>query len=263
MQRPPVGGPAGRRSARNPRRDSGAGLTRTYIVAATPRTGSSLLCEGLWETEIAGRPGEVFAPDFRHLWYRHWMLNPNADFESYVRMAVLQGTTANGVFGFKIQWMHVAVLADDLGLPSQRMLDSVFPGAVFVNTVRGDRAAQARSWERAISTGEWWRFRDAPASASPRADPEEVRRLKAEIERQQSAWERYFDQRGIEPLTVRYEELDADYRGEVGRVLRFLELDASAAQELRPPRLVRQSDQHTRDGMVALAGRFVRKDAAE
>jgi LPS sulfotransferase NodH len=127
---------------------------QTYIVASTPRTGSSLLCEGLWQTGIAGRPGEVFAPDFRHLWYRRWCLNPHAGFDAYLRAAASNGTTPNGVFGFKIQWMHVPVLAREAGASPDTVLDVLFPGAVFVNTVRRDRRAQALSWYRAEVTGE-------------------------------------------------------------------------------------------------------------
>src|SRR2546423_6871003 len=33
---------------------------RCYLVCATPRSGSTLLCEGLESTEVAGRPREYF-----------------------------------------------------------------------------------------------------------------------------------------------------------------------------------------------------------
>ena len=34
--------------------------TRSYLVCATPRSGSTLLCEGLESTGVAGRPREYF-----------------------------------------------------------------------------------------------------------------------------------------------------------------------------------------------------------
>jgi LPS sulfotransferase NodH len=215
-----------------------------YIVAATPRTGSSLLCEGLWQTGIAGRPDEVFAPDFRHIWYRRWRLNPNLEFASYVRAVFAHGTTSNNVFGFKIQWMHVRAIARDAGLPPNRVLDVLFPGARFVNITRRDRHAQALSWHRAEVTGEWWRFRDEPAAApvrGPNVDFDYIGLMEEHIAQQQAAWEEHFALRGITPLTIEYEVLSQDYRREVGRVLDYLGLDPSPAKSLPEPRRVRQS----------------------
>jgi LPS sulfotransferase NodH len=232
-----------------------------YIVAATPRSGSSLLCEGLSTTDVAGRPDEVFAPDFRHLWRGRWGLGPNTSFVEYFRWAIRHGTTSNGIYALKIQWMHVEMLARDvafLGEPAG-VLDALFPEARFVNIVRRDRRAQALSWYRAHRTNEWWRFKDVlprRSIADPTLDQHMVRSLETSIERQQGAWEQFFEQHGITPLTVVYEDLDDDYRGEVARVLSFLGLDPSPARSLPSPRLLRQGDElnvHWRRQMEAAA----------
>jgi LPS sulfotransferase NodH len=232
-----------------------------YIVAATPRTGSSLLCEGLSATGVAGQPDEVFAPDFRHLWCGRWNLAPNASFVEYFRSATRHGTTANGVYGMKIQWMHVPVLAKDVSFIGEDVdvLDALFPDAAFVNILREDRRAQALSWHRAEITDEWWRFEDVPPAPQPSRplDRYAVRTLEAEIDRQQSAWDAYFDERGIDPLRVVYEELERDYVGQVAEVLAFLGLDPTHATMLPRPRLVRQRDAltvHWRREMEAEAG---------
>src|SRR5438309_9224996 len=39
---------------------AGASTTRSYLVCATPRSGSTLLCETLEATGVAGRPREYF-----------------------------------------------------------------------------------------------------------------------------------------------------------------------------------------------------------
>jgi trehalose 2-sulfotransferase len=220
-----------------------------YVVAATPRTGSSLLCEGLSATGVAGCPDEFFAPDFRHLWLDRWDLVPNASFVEYFRSALRHGTTSNGVFGMKIQWMHVAVLAEDVSFRGdpEDVLDALFPDASFINIVREDRCGQALSWHRAELTGEWWRFEEDPPASQParRLDTYAVRALEAEIDRQQAAWEAYFDHRGIEALTVVYEELENDYSNQVARALAFLGLDPELAAVLPRPCLVRQRDEVT------------------
>jgi LPS sulfotransferase NodH len=222
-----------------------------YIVAATPRTGSSLLCEGLVTTGIAGYPGEVFAPDFRGMWLKHWSLSASTGFDEYVRTAIRRGTTANGVFGLKIQWMHVAPLAGALGLsPDGDVLDLLFPNSRFINIIRQDRLAQAISWFRAIETGEWWSYKNAEEGRRrprplPSFNPTAVRALELDISRQQTAWEQYFLSRGQPPLIIEYEALEADYRGEVARALRFLGVDDAAARSIPEPRLARQADEIT------------------
>lgn len=222
---------------------------RSYIVAATPRTGSSLLCEGLAATGIAGVPAEVFAPDFRQMWNEHWAIPSETSFREYVSNAIMRGTSPNGVFGLKIQWMHVAVLAWKWGSPGidGTILDLLFPDSRFVNIVRRNRLAQAISWYRAIATNRWWMFEHENQRTSKditlTLDASTIGELQDEIARQQGAWEDFLRDRHVPWLVVDYESLDEDYRGQVARVLEFLGLDKSAARGIPGPRLVRQADE--------------------
>lgn len=166
-------------------------------------------------------------------------------FQEYLEFVRRYGTTSNGVYGLKIQWMHVATLANETGLAGDRegVLESLFPGAAFVNIVRRNRRAQALSWYRAIATNQWWHIRgDLRIRRRPALNMERVYKLEEEIVSQQSSWERYFRRRGIGVLTVEYERLAADYRTETERVLGFLGLKAEAAKWIPEPRLVRQAD---------------------
>lgn len=154
--------------------------------------------------------------------------------------------TRGDVYGVKLQWMQVSPLARNSGFRGhpEDVLEHLFPGALFVNIVRRDRLAQALSWFRAIETGEWWRrWPDAPPVKPPSLDRDKVRALMARIDRQQSEWLRYFHQRGITALTVQYEELASDYRGQIGRVLAFLGKDAAAV--IPDPPLIRQTEDLT------------------
>jgi LPS sulfotransferase NodH len=216
-----------------------------YIVAATPRTGSSLLCEAMSGTGVAGRPDEVFAPDFRWMWFGRWRLPHNAPFADYFSAAMRHGTGPNGVYGMKIQWMHVSELARMSGTDgsTRAVLETLFPGARYINIVRRDRKAQVRSWFRAIRTNEWWRFADDPRPPAPEPlpDPDYMLRLEKHLEWQQAEWERYFEARGIEALRIEYEVLAADRPRETARILSFLGLNTASAARIPPPRLVRQS----------------------
>jgi LPS sulfotransferase NodH len=222
--------------------------TQSYIIAATPRTGSNLLCEGLEATKVAGRPLEAFTPDFRNMLCHRWLLSPNVDFRGYLRAALQHGTSANGVHGLKIHWMHIPPLARNANFAGESadVLLSLFPRARFVNIVRRDRRGQALSWFRAIQTGEWCRIQsecdEGKRIVDPAFDANVIQALEAEIAQQQSAWEQYFQERNIDPLLIEYEVLAEDYMGQVARVLAFLGLDVAAARLIPSPRLVRQSD---------------------
>jgi trehalose 2-sulfotransferase len=214
-----------------------------YIVAGTPRTGSSLLCEGLSATQIAGFPVEPFADEpFRRMWRQHWGLEESVRIGEYVRTALSRGTSENGVTAFKIQWMQVDPLARELGCPTGDVLATLLPDAKFVHIVRRDRQAQALSWFRAVATNQWWRLDDAPQAQAPALDTDAVHHLEAHIEHQQACWRAYFASRNATPLTVEYEALDDDYRGTIARVLEFLGLEAARAAAIPKPRLRRQAD---------------------
>jgi trehalose 2-sulfotransferase len=74
---------------------------RSYLVCATPRSGSTLLCEVLGSTELAGHPAEYFLrKDYAH-WCREWDVR---GFDAFLDRALAAGTTPNGVFGAKVMW---------------------------------------------------------------------------------------------------------------------------------------------------------------
>jgi LPS sulfotransferase NodH len=221
--------------------------TCRYIIAGTQRSGSSLLCEGLGATGIAGRPGEFFAPDFREPWFRRWGLPHDCSFGDYLAAARLHATGRNGVLGIKIQYMHVRELARwaELRGEPEDALESLFPRARYINIRRRDRLGQALSWFRAIRSNEWSRTEGMPPAPAPELEAETVRMLEEHLARQQSAWEQYFSSRGIEPLVVEYETLVEDYRTAIARVLEFLGLDGATARLIPVPRLVRQADATT------------------
>jgi LPS sulfotransferase NodH len=235
---------------------------QSYIVASSPRTGSYLLCEGLESTGIAGRPTEVFSPEFQWIWRRRWSLGPAPCFQDYLAAALRHGTTSNGIYGLKIHWMHVSALARQADFPGNDsdVLDHLFPGAAYIRIVRRDRRAQAISFFRARATNEWWRIDGLPNDQSngcrPVFDAGAILALEAEMARQDFAWEQYLRERAIQPMVIEYEALTQDYRGQVARALSFLGLDPHAARNIPPPRLVRQSDALTDEWRALLEAAF-------
>ena len=228
-----------------------------YIIAATPRSGSNLLCEGLGACGIAGHPAEIFAPDYREPWHAAWGVASTAGFGAYFDAAISYGTGANGVYGMKIHWRDVPTISSEAGIDDGNGgggLLRLFPDARYINIVRDDRISQALSWYRAVATGQWWRTATmAVEPAPPIPQAEEVLRLAADIGRQQEAWEAFFERNRVQVTTVRYAELIGDFDRTISRTLSFLGLETPLDFRQPLPRIERQADDVTIGWREALA----------
>jgi trehalose 2-sulfotransferase len=177
---------------------------RSYLVCATPRSGSTLVCKALAETGVAGRPEEYYEallhsgrprrPEeyfvgvddqsiFDHLGQRgvgederprspQWS---RTAYDRYLEWSFAQGTTGNGVFGAKLMWGYfndfVALLRnvpEYRDLPLAELLPAVFPDLQFVRVVRANKVRQAVSLWKAVQTATWSQDeRETAAGASP------------------------------------------------------------------------------------------------
>jgi trehalose 2-sulfotransferase len=223
----------------------------TYIIASTMRTGSYLLCEGLETTGIAGHPQEIFCPERREKYADEWQLPTDVGFDDFLRNAIAKGSTSNDVFGTKIHAHHLEPLARECDVKGEpwRVLEKLFPAAKYIHLRRRDHRAQAISYYRAKITNEWWRIVNVEdpdlTGRQPQFNAAKIRDLEIELEAHQKLWDEFFAKHAVDVLDMEYETLEADYRGEVARVLSFLSLDSNAANHLPQPRLVRQRDETT------------------
>jgi LPS sulfotransferase NodH len=223
-------------------------VATTYVIASTMRTGSYLLCEGLYATGCAGNPREVFCPERRGNYCGEWQLPPNISFDEYLHAAIRKGTTYNGVCGMKIHGHHVEPLSRQRGEVDKpwNILTQLFPAAKYIHLRRHDRRAQAISWYRAKVTNEWFRIpgktQQDLTGKEPRLEMAEIRRMEIELENQDRSWKEFFSEHSIVPLQMDYETLEAGYRGEIARALEFLGQDPDIARDIPEPRLVRQRD---------------------
>jgi trehalose 2-sulfotransferase len=164
---------------------------RSYLVCASPRSGSTLACHALTETGVAGTPEEYFealrysgrprrpeeyfrgvedqsirdhlgergigaeSPPRSPLWSR-------AAYDRYLEWALEAGTTPNGVFGAKLMWGYLGDFVSLLrNVPSYRdlpladLLPAVFPKVTFVRVIRANKLRQAVSLWKAVQTATW------------------------------------------------------------------------------------------------------------
>jgi len=208
----------------------------SYLICATPRSGSTLLCGLLRSTGIAGRPESCFRRDDLGGYADRWGIPEPVDGavdSTYVRAAVAAGSTPNGVFGARIMWGTMTELIDalrdathDRTASDVELLAEVFGRTRFVHLRRADTVAQAVSWARAEQT-RFWHPGDqvAPGGRQPHFDRDLIGALVDTITAHEVAWQAWFTQRGLVPHEVAYEDLAADPSGVTRTVLEFLGLD--------------------------------------
>jgi LPS sulfotransferase NodH len=196
-----------------------------YILCATPRTGSTLLCDLLAGVPGAGAPDSFFMENPGAEWEQAWGLpgseglTPEARARAHLQAARAAGRGDGGLFGLRLMRRDVPRLMGmiDLvhpGQPDDRSrLRAAFGEVLCIHLRREDRLAQAVSLVKAEQTGLWHIAPDgreverlAPARP-PVYDRARIAGVLAELEDFDRAWDEWFAAQGIEPLRISYERL--------------------------------------------------------
>jgi LPS sulfotransferase NodH len=210
----------------------------SYLICATPRTGSSLLCGLLASTEVAGRPESYFRQPDEPSWASQWGI-ARADgtfaYAGYVERALAAGRTRNGVFAARLMWGTLEELTAKLRAryrdPGARDIEVVTRAlgrTRFVHLHRVDVVAQAVSWLRAEQTDVWVETIESEAVAQGQElqfDLGALDEFCRTINEHNAGWQHWFASAGIEPYSVTYEDLDRDPVGVTRSVLDFLDLE--------------------------------------
>jgi LPS sulfotransferase NodH len=239
-----------------------------YLILATPRSGSTLLGQGLQATGLAGDPKEFFGHKMA-FWMERWQ---TPSFGAYVDLLTHRRATSNGVFGAKVlygQLQHLedaarqdAALAE---LPLATILSNLFPNLHYVWATRNDKLRQAISWFKARQSGVWgqntgqeepklgraWRLGDEPLQPGELAfDYAGIAALLRQAEAEDAAIAAYFDENGIAPFRVVYEEFAPRYEETVTELLEWMGIATPDTLTLSKPRTVKLADDRTDEWVV-------------
>lgn len=260
---------------------SPASPTASYLICATPRSGSTLLCEALSSTEVAGRPDEYFEA-LRHSGVprkpaEYFEDADTVEFDvalgdgsgtmegrtgtpspwnastawNYLEWVFNRATTPNGMFAAKLMWGYLPDFLSFLrelrgtrNLETPELLEKVFPSPHFVWVTRQDKVRQAVSLWKALQTENWRADPEHDAGSRPELafSFEGIAHLRRQLAEQDAAWCRWFFEHGIRPHTVVYERLAEDYRGTLGETLEFVGAPVTNQADLPDPPLQRQAD---------------------
>lgn len=214
----------------------------SYLICATPRTGSTLLCGLLTSSGVAGLPASYFNRRSLHDYAEDWRIARPRDGridEAYVRAALAAGRTSNGVFGGRIMAETKPELLRDLAAGSGspvtdvELLSAQLGRLAFVHLRRRDVVAQAVSWAKALQTHYWHPGETVePGAQQPHYDEELIGRLVAAIESFEADWAQWFAAHGIVPHEAVYEQLAEDPLGTAHEVLDFLGLHVPPGRQL-------------------------------
>jgi LPS sulfotransferase NodH len=236
---------------------------QSYIICATPRSGSTLLCDLLESTGAAGRPASYFRKQSIARWASRLNVGIEGDEEEpvfdrdYIEAVVTAGRGATDLFGLRIMRESGDELSARLaelypGLTNDRArLEAVFGPSQFIHLSRIDKVSQAVSRVKAMQSGLWHvatdgteRERTGLANALA-YDRDEIGTYVEELMVQDESWNIWFGKNGIEPLRLTYEALSQDPESTLAAVLVALGLDPAIASGVEP-KTARLSDGESR-----------------
>lgn len=220
---------------------------RYYIICTTPRSGSTLLCEALRNTGIAGNPDEYL---------RRWLdlirYNSEVPRHNFLEERIEEHSGANGVFGFKTMWPEfdetlnlMRKIPEYRNLSGYETLNRLFPGIRFIWLQRRDKIRQAVSHAKLIQTGIAHKVKGNDRPVIDKDIPFSYPLINLQhrvIIKQERGWNNFFRTSGVKPFKVRYEDFAELYEETAAAILEYLDIPFPEKIIFGPRRLMKTSD---------------------
>lgn len=223
------------------------------MICTAPRSGSTLLCNLLAATTVAGDPDSHFHEPSLDKWLAEYDLQAMnfktrfAALGMVFKAAIKCGKGDTDVFGLRMQRHSFGYFMQQLEqlypakLSDLERIQDAFGPTLFVHLSRTSKLDQAISLVRAEQTGLWHRRFDgtelerlAP-SRDQGYDAEAIRFHMAELVSFDEAWEAWFAQEKLTPLKISYDDLAKDPQAVLAQVLCALNLAATLADAVATP----------------------------
>lgn len=218
----------------------------SYIIWFSQRTGSTLLCQALESTGIAGRPAELLhhVPEPAGLYAKYQVSTP-ADLQQSLWQT---GSSLNGVFGLKYglyEPFHTQLTEFFRQFPgclqnasTWDVWANAFPNCKHIFMTRRDKVRLAVSWWKAIKNEEWHRETGATPSTANLTDAYDFNALNhliIEAEQREAGIQEFLTTGRAIPHTVVYEDFIADYEGTVRGIVDFFGVAGGNSYSVAPP----------------------------
>jgi LPS sulfotransferase NodH len=131
--------------------------------------------------------------------------------------------------------------------PLPDILSELLPELRYVRITRRDKPRQAISFWKAYQTGAWGRRigKTNGPTQPPAFDVDGIAKIHRMLEDHETGIDEFFDQAGVRPFTVVYEEFVDSYEETVRAVLQHLGVGVPKDFVVAPPPMARQADAET------------------
>lgn len=219
---------------------------KSYIIWFTQRSGSSLLCKSLEETQLAGRPGEllVLMGEEKSLCDKY-----NVTTYDELKQKLWEiGTSPNGIFGMKNP-LHLSrfekVIQEIKRLGNfktndpMEILSDIFPNCVHIYLGRRNKIRQVVSWWRAIHDNVWHlqkgeKHQNEDKFYEEKYDFDALTHLFKESVLMECSVQRFFDKNQIVPHSIFYEDFIKNYQPTIEGIFDFLKIEKNNLK-IQPP----------------------------
>ena len=251
---------------------------KSLMIATNQRCGGTWLASLMEATGSLGRPDEWLRPGTVLVWgmrhliptlrlrsisvcalYRTGMrtereldavyrdaVSPRA-IQRYLDRLSRVEATPNSVFSAHLQWDQFKVLNDQWKGSVLNLADETF----WLFLWREDQLEQAISWTRARASGQWTSSQQSLSEAHYDG-PELRRRFLMVIERNQQ-WADFFNQQGITPFELTYEQVQEDSEHAIEEILVWIGETRSTSDLEQHRNLQVQRSAETREWIVRFA----------
>ena len=211
--------------------------SKSYRIWHANRSGSTLLCQLLEDTGIAGKPGEHFTLHGERSLCEKFNVS---DYNALIEKIWTVGSTDNGVFSDKAIGHHQAhkdtiielSTLKGIEFPSnyQDIWNPIFPDCRHILIIRTNKVRQAVSWWKAIQDNQWHitgdQKRKHPASFyKDKYNVDALKHLFKEAVIRDIANQEYLNKMNLEYITVTYEDLVNDPLTVLQRTMNYVGLE--------------------------------------
>ncbi|WP_370401351.1 Stf0 family sulfotransferase [Sulfitobacter sp. JB4-11] len=223
-----------------------------YVLCSTPRSGTTLTCDLLRQTGVAGAPDSFFRQKSLADWCQSWGIadppQPEDETFSHAYFQAMKSAGRQGTdrFGLRLMGPDLTYACNWLARmhPSARTdrarFDAAFGVTRYIHLTRTDKLAEAISYLRAEQTGLWHSAPDGgdieriPPTEPDGFDAARITERMTMLRTYDELWPRWFDAQGIVPLRVTYEALSADPLTVLRKILLYIGKDPDCANHVTP-----------------------------
>ena len=171
------------------------------------------------------------------------------EYAAYLDAVRNRTATPNGVVGLRVMWGTLDEILGELRSNDDdrsdvAVLEAAFGRLRFVHLNRHDVVGQAISLYRAEQTDYWHITQPQEPKQAAAYDFQEISERVDSLRNDDAAWRDWFRSEDIAPLSVSYEELDAEPVRTAGQVLEYLGLPTAGHAMSAPSRKL--ADETTR-----------------